>query len=118
MEYFVRPGEDEAAHQSGSTLPRLVTTLGIAADNLRLYEQPKEELAHYASARLMCSIVSFLSGLTKKSSGRIDGYRQSHDFDLRTHSKSPGPGRKRLNPDSTEDLSYFDEATKERFILT
>ncbi|HLE63718.1 MAG TPA: His/Gly/Thr/Pro-type tRNA ligase C-terminal domain-containing protein, partial [Pyrinomonadaceae bacterium] len=38
------------------------------------------------------------------------------DFDLRSHSKNPADSEgKRFNPDSTEDLSYFDEATKTRF---
>jgi glycyl-tRNA synthetase len=38
------------------------------------------------------------------------------DFDLKSHSKNPNDAEgKRINPDSTEDLSYFDEAAKERF---
>jgi glycyl-tRNA synthetase len=38
------------------------------------------------------------------------------DFDLRAHSsKAIGADEHRINPDSTEDLSYFDEATKQRF---
>ena len=44
------------------------------------------------------------------------GIANRTDFDLRTHSKKPEDAEgKRLNPDSTEDLSYFDEAAKERF---
>ena len=39
------------------------------------------------------------------------GIANRTDFDLRTHSKKPEDAEgKRLNPDSTEDLSYFDEA--------
>ena len=38
------------------------------------------------------------------------------DFDLRSHSNKPADEEgKRVNPDSTDDLSYFDEATKQRF---
>ena len=38
------------------------------------------------------------------------------DFDLSSHSSKPvDEESKRINPDSTEDLSYFDEATKQRF---
>src|SRR3954470_3836141 len=49
MEYFVRPGEDEPVHQEWiDYCHNWFLTLGIVADNLRLYEQPKEELAHYA----------------------------------------------------------------------
>ena len=44
------------------------------------------------------------------------GIANRTDFDLKTHSKKPEDAEgKRLNPDSTEDLSYFDEATKQRF---
>jgi glycyl-tRNA synthetase len=44
------------------------------------------------------------------------GIANRTDYDLRVHSKKPeGPDGKRLNPDSTEDLSYFDPQTNERF---
>src|SRR5256714_14102080 len=44
------------------------------------------------------------------------GIANRTDFDLKAHSKKPeNEEGKRLNPDSTEDLSYFDEATRERF---
>src|SRR5438445_10478679 len=44
------------------------------------------------------------------------GIANRTDFDLKTHSKKPEDDEgKRLNPDSTEDLSYFDEQTKQRF---
>ena len=44
------------------------------------------------------------------------GIANRTDFDLRRTRRKPEDAEgKRLNPDSTEDLSYFDEATKERF---
>jgi glycyl-tRNA synthetase len=44
------------------------------------------------------------------------GIANRTDFDLKAHSKRPEDAEgKRLNPDSTEDLSYYDEATKERY---
>src|SRR5256714_4349813 len=44
------------------------------------------------------------------------GIANRTDFDLKAHSKKPEDEEgKRINPDSTEDLSYFDEATKERY---
>ena len=44
------------------------------------------------------------------------GIANRTNYDLRVHSKKPEDAEgKRINPDSTEDLSYFDEATKERF---
>jgi glycyl-tRNA synthetase len=90
MEYFVRPGEDEQVHQEWiDACYHWFEEIGISGTNLRLYEQPKEELM---------------------------GIANRTDFDLKTHSKKPEDAEgKRVNPDSTEDLSYFDEQTKQRF---
>ncbi len=44
------------------------------------------------------------------------GIANRTDYDLRVHSKKPvDADGKRINPDSTEDLSYFDPQTNERF---
>ena len=118
MEYFVRPGEDEAVHQEW--VDRYVewyTGLGIKRDSLYLYEVPKEELAHYSKRTVDIMYRYFPE---REEEGRqweeLMGIANRRDFDLRAHSKKPEDAEgKRLNPDSTEDLSYFDEATKERF---
>jgi glycyl-tRNA synthetase len=118
MEYFVRPGEDEAAHQEWiDACHNWFTTLGISGDNLRLYEQPKEELAHYAKRTVDIQYRFFPErDDAEKQWDELMGIANRTDFDLRTHSKKPEDAEgKRVNPDSTEDLSYFDEATKERF---
>ncbi len=118
MEYFVRPGEDEPAHQEWIDACRQwFLDIGIAGDNLRLYEQPKEELAHYAKRTVDIQYRFFPErDGAEKQWDELMGIANRIDFDLRTHSKKPEDAEgKRLNPDSTEDLSYFDEATKERF---
>ncbi|HXM36942.1 MAG TPA: glycine--tRNA ligase [Pyrinomonadaceae bacterium] len=118
MEYFVRPGDDDQAHQEWiDNCHQWFTTLGIAAQNLRLYEQPKEELAHYAKRTVDVQYRFFPERADEeKQWDELMGIANRTDFDLRTHSKKPEDAEgKRLNPDSTEDLSYFDEATKERF---
>jgi glycyl-tRNA synthetase len=52
----------------------------------------------------------------QKQFEELMGIANRMDFDLRAHSKNPVDEEgKRLNPDSTEDLSYFDEQTKQRF---
>jgi len=118
MEYFVRPGEDEKVHQEWIDACRQwFLELGIAGDNLRLYEQPKEELAHYAKRTVDVQYRFFPEREdTEKQWDELMGIANRTDFDLRTHSKKPEDAEgKRLNPDSTDDLSYFDEPTKERF---
>ena len=118
MEYFVRPGEDEQAHQEWiDACHNWFTSLGISASNLRLYEQPKEELAHYAKRTVDIQYRFFPErDEEERQWDELMGIANRTDFDLRTHSKKPEDAEgKRLNPDSTDDLSYFDEATKERF---
>ena len=118
MEYFVRPGEDEQVHQEWiDSCFNWFTALGISANNLRLYEQPKGELAHYAKRTVDIQYRFFPEREEdERQWDELMGIANRTDFDLRTHSKKPEDAEgKRINPDSTEDLSYFDEATKERF---
>ena len=118
MEYFVRPGEDEPAHQEWiDACHQWFQDIGIARDNLRLYEQPKAELAHYAKRTVDIQYRFFPEREDQERNwDELMGIANRTDFDLRTHSKKPEDAEgKRLNPDSTEDLSYFDEQTKQRF---
>ena len=118
MEYFIRPGQDETSHQEWiDSCFNWFTRLGVSAENLRLYEQPKEELAHYAKRTVDIQYRFFPEREEdERQWDELMGIANRTDFDLRTHSKKPEDAEgKRLNPDSTDDLSYFDEATKERF---
>ncbi|HZH90551.1 MAG TPA: glycine--tRNA ligase [Pyrinomonadaceae bacterium] len=118
MEYFVRPGEDEEAHQEWiDNCFNWYASLGLSRDNLRLYEQPTEELAHYAKRTVDIHYRFFPERADEeKHWDELMGIANRTDFDLRAHSKNPlNEEGKRVNPDSTEDLSYFDEARKERY---
>ncbi len=118
MEYFVRPGEDEPAHQEWiDACHQWFQSIGISDDNLRLYEQPKEELAHYAKRTVDIQYRFFPERVEEERHwDELMGIANRTDFDLHTHSKKPEDAEgKRLNPDSIEDLSYFDEQTKQRF---
>ncbi|HJU54461.1 MAG TPA: glycine--tRNA ligase [Pyrinomonadaceae bacterium] len=118
MEYFVRPGEDEELHQYWiDACLEWFLSVGISRDNLRLYEQPKEELAHYAKRTVDIQYRFFPErGEEERQWDELMGIANRTDFDLKAHSNKPADEEgKRLNADSTEDLSYFDEATKRRF---
>jgi glycyl-tRNA synthetase len=118
MEYFVRPGDDERVHQEWIDYCfDWFKQLGISASNLRLYEQPKEELAHYAKRTVDIHYRFFPEREDEERQwDELMGIANRTDFDLKAHSKKPeNEEGKRLNPDSTEDLSYFDEVTKERY---
>ncbi|HEY0405970.1 MAG TPA: glycine--tRNA ligase [Pyrinomonadaceae bacterium] len=118
MEYFVKPGEDERAHQEWiDYCHNWYQGLGLSPDNLRLYDQPPEELAHYAKRTVDIHYRFFPEREDEERQwDELMGIANRTDFDLKAHSKRPEDAEgKRLNPDSTEDLSYYDEATKERY---
>jgi glycyl-tRNA synthetase len=88
--------------------------LGISADNLKFYEQPTEELAHYA-ARTVDILYRYFPEREdeEKQWDELMGIANRTDFDLKTHSKKPENAEgKRKNPDSTEDLSYFEHGKR------
>ncbi|MBA2621451.1 MAG: glycine--tRNA ligase [Acidobacteria bacterium] len=118
MEYFCRPEDAPQIHQEFiDGFQSWFHSIGISAENLKLYEQSKEELAHYAE-RTVDILYRFFPERSDENAqfDELMGIANRTDFDLKTHSKKPEDAEgKRLNSDSTEDLSYFDEAKKERF---
>jgi len=118
MEYFCRPEDAERLHQEWiDSFEKWIESLGISPGNLKQYEQSKEELAHYA-VRTVDFLYRYFPEREDedKQWDELMGIANRTDFDLRVHSKKPEDGEgKRINPDSTEDLSYFDPQTNERF---
>ncbi|MBI4560592.1 MAG: glycine--tRNA ligase, partial [Candidatus Rokubacteria bacterium] len=100
IEYFVNPHEttggrpaDEYWHEQWIT-ERLgwYRRYGIAAENLRLREHGREELAHYAK-RTVDIEYRFPMGWSE-----LEGISNRTDFDLKQHAKFSG-----------KSLTYFDE---------
>jgi len=118
MEYFCRPEDAAGIHQEFiDGFQAWFHSIGISAENLKLYEQTPEELAHYAE-RTVDILYRFFPERADENAqfDELMGIANRTDYDLKTHSKKPEDAEgKRLNSDSTEDLSYFDEAKKERF---
>jgi len=102
MEFFVEPGTDEQWHQYWID-QRLAwyTGLGIAAENLREYEHPKEKLSHYSKRTVD---IEYRFGFTGGDWGELEGIANRTDFDLTTHSEHSG-----------SDLTYFDQEKNERW---
>jgi glycyl-tRNA synthetase len=105
IEYFVKPGEDEAAHQMWiDTRTQWYVDLGMRRDNLRQREQTRDELAHYAK-RCVDLEYKFPMGWSE-----LEGIANRTDFDLKAHSRSSE------NPDSVAELRYFDQEQKKHII--
>ncbi|HEX8198223.1 MAG TPA: glycine--tRNA ligase [Pyrinomonadaceae bacterium] len=118
MEFFVKPGEDETWHQYWiDACNDWIKSLGISDENLKFYVQDENERAHYAKATTDILYRFFPEREDEeKQWDELMGIANRTDFDLKAHSKKPENAEgKRINTDSTEDLSYFDDAAKERF---
>lgn len=103
MEFFVKPGEDEQWHQYWiDDRYQWYIDLGIKEENLRLYEHPKEKLSHYSKRTVD---VEYAFGFTGSKWGELEGVANRTDYDLSVHAKGSG-----------EDLSYYDQATEERWV--
>jgi glycyl-tRNA synthetase len=99
IEYFIRPQEaDQALENWINARFNWYLNLGLKKENLRKRPHAKDELAHYA---LACTDIeyNFPFGWSE-----LEGIANRTDFDLKQHAKT-----------SAKDLTYFDDATKERF---
>jgi glycyl-tRNA synthetase len=103
MEFFVEPGTDEEWHQYWiDERTSWYVDLGISRDNLRHFEHPKEALSHYSKRTVD---IEYRFQFAGSEWGELEGIANRTDFDLGTHSEHSGV-----------DLSYFDQASGERYL--
>jgi glycyl-tRNA synthetase len=101
MEFFVKPGTDEAWHEYWiEERFNWYTNLGLNSDNLRRYEHPKEKLSHYSKRT-----VDLEYNYASVGWSELEGIANRTDYDLKQHAKYSG-----------ENLEYFDQATGERYV--
>ena len=101
MQYFIPPAEQEKTYEQWREFAWkfLIDRLGIAESNLQWHEHEDNERAHYAS---MAHDIYFNFPQGFKE---LWGTHNRTDYDLSNHQKVSG-----------KELSYFDDATRERFI--
>jgi glycyl-tRNA synthetase len=117
IEYFVMPGEDEEWHERWiADRVAWYHKYGIRPANLRKYDQPKDELAHYAKATTDLLYRFFPERSDEdKQYEEVEGIANRTDFDLTCHTK----GGKLVFKDGTEipnehavmKQTYFDVAS-------
>ena len=112
LEYFVKPGSDEAIHDEWVE-KRLYwwEKQGVARSQIELYEVPDDELAHY-SKRTVDLMYKFPHGLEE-----LEGIANRTDFDLGSHTKNQDDlnivAKVMENKDSNSKLALQDLQTKE-----
>ena len=100
IEFFVTPGDDDEWLQSWlKERYDWYLQYGSREDNLRIRKHDDSELAHYAKETYDIEY-RFPWGW-----GELEGIANRTDFDLKQHAQTSGT-----------DISYFDEATKSRFV--
>ena len=75
--------------------------LGIDPAHMRRYDVPQEDRAHYSAGTID---VEYAFGFPGKEWGELMGIANRTDYDLTSHSEASG-----------QSLSYFDQATGERY---
>ncbi|GAC1364888.1 MAG: hypothetical protein NVSMB42_24740 [Herpetosiphon sp.] len=116
IEYFVRPGDDEAAHAEWvDTRVRWWTdVVGLDPANLEQYHVPRSDLAHYSKATVDL-MFRFPIGMEE-----LEGIANRTDFDLGSHTtdqeKLGISAKVAANPDSVARLSYFDHTTNRHLV--
>ena len=82
LEFFVEPGTDEQWHKKWVELRlKWWEDQGVSREKLKLYNVPKDELAHYSKATVDI-MYSFPHGVEE-----LEGIANRTDFDLGSHSK-------------------------------
>lgn len=81
-------------------------SIGISSHNIRLREQTKDELAHYAKEGAGSSDVEYRFPFTDPGFGELEGIAHRTDYDLRQHAEHSGQG---------DRFKYFDQEKNERY---
>ena len=100
IEYFVKPDEAEEAFEHWlKEWQAFFWEIGLKKENLKLYEPPKKDLAHY-SRRTVDILYHFPFGWYE-----LAGVANRGDFDLRNHQKASG-----------KDLQYYDSQADKKYL--
>ncbi|MDO4928227.1 MAG: glycine--tRNA ligase [Corynebacterium sp.] len=103
IEYFVSEEDaDEKFNEWVEACWNWFVDLGINPDNMRRFDVPEDDRAHYSNGTID---MEYRFGFQGNEWGELMGVANRTDYDLSSHIKASG-----------EDLSYFDQANNERWV--
>lgn len=103
IEYFVHPDDaDKYFNEWVEDCWNWFVDLGINPDNMRRFDVPKEDRAHYSAGTID---VEYRFGFQGSEWGELMGVANRTDYDLGVH-----------NEHSNAKLEYFDQTTGERYV--
>src|SRR5690554_454412 len=102
IEYFTPPGDADASFDEWVEASwNWFVDLGVNPDNMRRFDVPDEERAHYSASTID---LEYRFGFQGSEWSELMGIANRTGFDLGAHSEASGT-----------ELSYFDQATGERY---
>ncbi|MEX2237250.1 MAG: glycine--tRNA ligase [Dehalococcoidia bacterium] len=100
MEYFIKPGtEDHWYDYWRQERMDWYVRFGVRRENLRFYEYPPEERAHYSAG------TTDIEYLWPMGWSELEGIASRTDFDLKAHAAYSG-----------KSISYFDDEAQEHYV--
>jgi glycyl-tRNA synthetase len=127
IEFFCKPADSPAWYRYWRDRRwNWYLSLGLTAGKLQLREHHADELSHYSVGT--ADIEYAFPFLAEGEFGELEGIAHRGDFDLRSHMEGKlvrkdgqlvvetGPDGKPRHRGSGKDLSYFDDATRERYV--
>ena len=127
IEFFCKPADSAAWYRFWRDRRwNWYLSLGLTAGKLKLREHHADELSHYSVGT--ADIEYAFPFLAEGEFGELEGIAHRGDFDLRSHMEGKlvrkdgqlvvetGPDGKPRHRGSGKDLSYFDDATRERYV--
>ena len=127
IEFFCKPSDSAAWYRYWRDRRwNWYLNLGLTAGKLQLREHDADELSHYSVGT--ADIEYAFPFLAEGEFGELEGIAHRGDFDLRSHMEGKlvrkdgqlvvetGPDGKPRHRGSGKDLSYFDDATRERYV--
>lgn len=107
LEFFVHPKEAKEWYDFWRKQRyQWWQSIGISSQNLRLREQTKDELAHYAKEGAGSSDVEYRFPFTDPGFGELEGIAHRTDYDLRQHAEHSG---------QEDRFKYFDQENNDRY---
>ena len=127
IEFFCKPADSAAWYRYWRDRRwNWYLSLGLTPGKLQLREHDADELSHYSVGT--ADIEYAFPFLAEGEFGELEGIAHRGDFDLRSHMEGKlvrkdgqlvvetGPDGKPRHRGSGKDLSYFDDATRERYV--
>ena len=102
IEYFVRETEWETEFEKLRTdIQAWHTHLGLSSDNIREYEVPENDLAHYSKRT-----IDFEYNYPGKGFDELAGFAYRTDHDLKSHQEASGVSMEYIEPDGSRFIPH------------